>query len=130
MTMGVPANGDAPTLRPPEGRDAAGRFRPGRSGNPGGRRRTLVETIRLRTRDGNVLVRELVCIVRNPDEATRDRIAASRILLEWGFARPQIAVETTGRLIPGCDCPVTAGEVCVHMLQAWLGNTSEQARNR
>jgi len=45
--------------------------------------------IRRQTRDGRLLVAQLLAIVNGDFEAgTRDRIAAARVLLEWGFSRP------------------------------------------
>src|SRR3989442_10938807 len=51
----------------PQSRTSAGRWRPGTSGNPGGRRPSLVDRIRRRTRDGRTLVELLVAIA---DDAT------------------------------------------------------------
>jgi hypothetical protein len=69
-------------------RDGRGRFVPGASGNPGGRRPTLAASIRARTRDGAALVRFLLGVMRDDGQAVRDRIKAAEVLLAYGFARP------------------------------------------
>ena len=73
----------------PENRAVTGQFLPGRSGNPGGRRRSLVATIRRRTRDGRKLVDLLFGIADDAEAPHRDRIAAARVLLEYGWSKPK-----------------------------------------
>jgi hypothetical protein len=70
------------------GRDERGRFRPGASGNPGGRRPSLAALIRTRTRAGASLVRFLLATMRDEAQSTRDRLRAAELLLGYGFSKP------------------------------------------
>src|SRR5689334_19863536 len=56
---------------------------------PQSRTSALVDRIRRRTRGGRTLVELLVAIADDATAAQRDRIAAVRVLLEYGFTKPQ-----------------------------------------
>jgi Family of unknown function (DUF5681) len=68
-------------------------FRPGRSGNPGGRPKGFVGAIRKQTRDGAELVTFFVSIFRDPKVKVADRMAAATWLADRAFGRPRLAVE-------------------------------------
>lgn len=79
-----------------------GRFEPGESGNPGGRKKEvegLAKAIRAKLEktleDGtpvNIAVDELVEQMKNAEES-RDIIAAIKVLLAYGYGAPSQAVE-------------------------------------
>lgn len=69
------------------------RWKPGQTGNPGGRPKGLASLIREKSKDGRVLVDFLFDVVegRQPGQ-TRDKIQAATILLDRGYGK---AVETS-----------------------------------
>lgn len=88
----------------------APRYRPGQSGNPGGRpRRPFAELIRRATKDGKELAEFYLAIlrcerieVRNPDDTTQtirryptmgERMSAAQWLGAYAFGRPRIMLE-------------------------------------
>lgn len=73
-------------------RDAAGRWRPGASGNPGGRRRSLAEPIRAATEDGAEVVAFMVAVMRGEVAGVTvgDRLRAAGWLADHGFGRPAV----------------------------------------
>lgn len=72
-----------PTPPPP----AHTRFKPGQSGNPGGRPKGLMEHVRRQTKDGHEIIAILQEILRNKKNAPEHRIQAARELLNRGFGR-------------------------------------------
>jgi hypothetical protein len=82
----------------------ATRFKPGQSGNPGGRPKGLAKTIRARYNDSPLeLVEMLDAVARDPDVRPADRIQAVRALIEhgWGKAASFAAIEGTDPLEMG-----------------------------
>src|SRR5262245_25134905 len=69
-------------------RDERGRWLRGTTGNAGGRRPEIAGIIRQRTRDGEKLVAMLLEVTSDTREATRDRLAATKVLLDYAFAKP------------------------------------------
>jgi hypothetical protein len=68
------------------------RWQPGQSGNPSGRRAGLAALVRRSTRDGRELVRFLLAVVRDANTKPRERLEATRMLLERGWGRsPAVA---------------------------------------
>ena len=71
-------------------------FKPGQSGNPGGRPKGVATTVR-EVCGGSplVLAQVLLAIAENPRARDRDRIAAASVLLDrgWGKAPAFTAVE-------------------------------------
>lgn len=70
-------------------------FAKGKSGNPGGRRVGLSRIIRSKTKEGAELVDMLLEMVRTAEEP-KDRIAAAKLLMEFGFSRPPTELEHSG----------------------------------
>jgi predicted nucleic acid-binding Zn ribbon protein len=70
-------------------------FRPGQSGNPGGRPKGLVETIRASTQDGQELVQFMLQLFRGEMKGARmrDRMEAATWLCDRGFGKPAQAIE-------------------------------------
>src|SRR4051794_33270844 len=84
-----------------EVRDAAGRFRKGRTGNAGGRPKGLAATVREVT-DLDQLLSMLVGIVSDTNSRAADRIRACELLLDrgWGKAatfQPIVDADPLGR---------------------------------
>jgi hypothetical protein len=71
------------------------RWRPGQSGNPGGRLGGLARRARDATNDGADLIDFLLGVMRDPTARTRDRLAAASELLARAYGRaPQfVAIE-------------------------------------
>lgn len=68
------------------------RWKPGQTGNPGGRPKGLASRIRAITNDGEDLISFLYKVVKGEEGGqTRDKIQAAQILLDRGFGK---AVET------------------------------------
>src|SRR3954471_2361214 len=77
--------GETGANTPPEGR----RFRPGESGNRGGRPKGLARKAReLAGEDGSTALMFLASVMADKDEATKERILAARLLLERGWGKP------------------------------------------
>ena len=74
-------------------------FEPGRSGNPGGRPRGLVSTIREQTNDGEELAVFVLEVLRNKQARLTDRIAAATWLADRGFGRPSQTIATPSRWV-------------------------------
>jgi hypothetical protein len=71
-------------------------FKPGQSGNPGGRPRgsgKLAQLIRDRTEDGTVLFERLLALATGEHHDVRARLRAIEILLDRGFGRTALGVE-------------------------------------
>jgi hypothetical protein len=70
-------------------------FPPGVSGNPGGRSKGLQRRVReLVGDDGDKLAQFLFDVVSDTSEKTGERIEAAKILLERGWGKAPIAIET------------------------------------
>jgi hypothetical protein len=74
-------------------------FAKGQSGNPGGRPRGVVRTIREQTRDGEELVTFMLRVFRGEvaDAHLRDRLEAATWLCDRGFGKPTQGVELAGK---------------------------------
>ncbi len=70
-------------------------FKKGRSGNPGGRRKGVSDIIRAKTKDGALIVETLLDVIRTAGKG-QDRVAAARLLLEYGFSKPPTETEVSG----------------------------------
>ncbi len=68
----------------------ASMFKPGKSGNPGGRPKGLMQAIRKSTKDGKVLAEFWIKLVEGKIKGATmaDRVTASRLLAEHGFGKP------------------------------------------
>ena len=96
-------------VTPPEnrlavGRDNAGRFAKGVTGNPGGRPRGLAAYVRSLTDDGEALVDKVLYILEHPKGKG---IQAQRLQLEWiqwladrGFGKAVLGVVHAGKTAP------------------------------
>lgn len=68
-------------------------FKPGQSGNPGGRPRGLALTVRKATKNGTELITFLVQVATGRIQASvRDRLVATGMLLDRAFGKPTIEV--------------------------------------
>jgi hypothetical protein len=94
-------------------------FKPGNSGNPGGRPQTLAKYIREKTKGGITLADELFKIIKNKRNATRDRLAAVKLACEYGFGKPV-------QPISGPE----GGPVEMNINLGKLGNTELEALHR
>lgn len=74
----------------------AGRFRPGQSGNPGGRKKSLAGLVRERTGDGVEIVEYVVSVLRSKKMEPRLRLQAAEWLADRGFGRPTQSHEISG----------------------------------
>lgn len=74
-------------------------FKPGQSGNPGGRPKGLMSRAREATGDGKLLIDFWCDVVCNEKAKTSDRLEASRLLREAGFGKA-IGVELSADLTP------------------------------
>ena len=68
-------------------------FKPGQSGNPGGRRKGLTGRIKEATDDGKDLVDFVVGVFHDDKEPTKVRLEAASWLADRGFGRPALQVE-------------------------------------
>lgn len=72
-----------------QNRGEAGRFKPGQSGNPGGRPKGLARTTReLLGDDGLAIVEFWAHVMADEGARTPDRLEASRLLAERGWGKP------------------------------------------
>ena len=65
-------------------------FKPGQSGNPGGRPKAVSKVRELIDAEGEDLVINLIAIARDPKESAKERISATKELLDrWLGKAPQ-----------------------------------------
>ena len=79
-----------PQSRAPAGkaRDSLGRFVKGTSGNPGGRTQMPIEIKQLARELSLEGMQHVAAMMRREDTSDRDRLAAVRLMLEYGYGRP------------------------------------------
>lgn len=99
-------------------------FRPGRSGNPGGRSKTQVDIQALAQRHGPEAIQTLAAALRSRNE--RVRVAAAAILLDRGYGRAPQTIVTEGQTPLGLLHLAAATRVS-HELQVQLGAKSATA---
>lgn len=63
-------------------------FRPGKSGNPGGRPKGFGAYIREKTLDGRTLVDDALRVLDSKQSSDAARIAARQFLANYGFGKP------------------------------------------
>ena len=85
---------------PPENREATGahpgRFKPGQTGNPGGRPKVDHRVVDLAREHTELAVKTLAEICGNSKAAPSSRVAAACALLDRGWGRPRQSVELSG----------------------------------
>jgi hypothetical protein len=77
------------------GSNAATRWKPGQSGNPGGRRKTAATIIDLARTHSADAIKTLAEICNNPEAAPAPRVAAAIALLDRGWGRPPQTTDIT-----------------------------------
>ena len=70
-------------------------FRPGTSGNPGGRPKGLSEVIALAREHTELAITTLVDIAKQTKAAPAARVAAASALLDRGWGKPAQAIQAT-----------------------------------
>lgn len=80
----------------PQSRGNAGQFKPGQSGNPGGRVKVDQRVTDLAREHTDVAIKCLVEICGDEDAAKNSRVAAAVALLDRGWGRPRQSVELSG----------------------------------
>lgn len=86
-----------PENRAKQGRKAnSGSFRPGVSGNPGGRPKVLAEVRELAREHTEAAIRGLARVLVEKKAPAMARIAAAEALLNRGWGKPAQAVEVSG----------------------------------
>lgn len=78
-------------------------FKPGQTGNPGGRPRGLADLVRRETRDGAELVAFMLRVLRGRKQPLRYRLEAAAWLADRGFGKALQQMELSG---PGSE-PLT-----------------------
>lgn len=92
----VQSNGDATTYR--VGGVTGRGFKPGQSGNPGGKGKStavLAKRIQRETKNGGEVVDYLLEAMRH-SRSGKERIDAATLLLAYGFGKPMQPTEVTG----------------------------------
>lgn len=80
----------------PENRTKTGQFRPGISGNPGGRPKMPEEFRQLARENSIPALQVVVNILKNPASANKDRLKAAEIILDRAWGKPVQGVEMSG----------------------------------
>jgi hypothetical protein len=74
-----------------------GSFQPGKSGNPGGRRKVRFHVAEYAAQYAKEAIDSLVRVIRDPNAKPVETTAAARELLDRGVGKPVSAIELTGR---------------------------------
>ena len=92
-----PATSPRPPARRPDAVRAAPRtaFRPGQSGNPGGRPKAIAEVRHLARQYTSLAIETLASIVQHGDKETA-RVAAAQALLDRGWGKAVQSLDTSG----------------------------------
>ena len=101
------SGGSPRASRPPEGRDAAGRFLPGVSGNPSGRSGCIIEARRLAEGFSPESIRRLWAIIEDSATLASVRLGAISELLDRGMGKPRQAVEVIGEVMQRYEYHIT-----------------------
>jgi len=101
------SGGSPRASRPPEGRDAAGRFLPGVSGNPSGRSGCILEARRLAEEFSPESIRRLWAIIEDSATPASVRLGAISELLDRGMGKPRQAVEVIGEVMQRYEYHIT-----------------------
>ena len=80
----------------PENRTKTGQFRPGISGNPGGRPKMPEEFRQLARENSIPALQVVVDILKNPKSANKDKLKAAEIILDRAWGKPIQGVEMFG----------------------------------
>ena len=80
----------------PENRTKSGQFRPGVSGNPGGRPKMPEEFRQLARENSIPALQVVISILKNPASANKDRLKAAEIILDRAWGKPVQGVEMSG----------------------------------
>ena len=80
----------------PENRTKTGQFRPGMSGNPGGRPKMPEEFRQLARENSIPALQVVVDILKNPKSANKDKLKAAEIILDRAWGKPIQGVEMSG----------------------------------
>lgn len=80
----------------PENRDSDGRFLPGKSGNPGGRPKKLMEVVELARQHTPAAIQTLGQIMQDEDAPPAARVSASQTLLDRGWGKATVPLELSG----------------------------------
>jgi len=73
-------------------------FKPGQSGNPGGKLRAVQEVLDLARGHGPEAIEVLASIMKDPNAASPARVAAATHLLDRGFGKPKQEIAQSGSL--------------------------------
>src|SRR5260370_3205198 len=84
---------------------ADGRFRPGTTGNAGGRPKGLMQYVRAKTNDGRTIADFMLSVMADTNRKLDQRMEAATWLADRGFGKPSQVIEHGG----DPDTPVTIG---------------------
>lgn len=92
-------------------RDSAGRFLPGKTGNPGGRPKGYADVAALAREAGPDAIAKLVCLMDSEDE--RIALMSATVLLDRGYGKPRqgIEIDAEVRGVMQQDVPLNAKQV-------------------
>lgn len=78
-------------------REVRGRYRPGKTGNPGGRPKGLAKLVRETIGEGaaKALIMAFYDMAMDPEEDGRVRVAAGKEVLDRGWGKAQASVDVT-----------------------------------